>query len=92
MANKVKCSHILCSKLSKALLALERISKGESFKTVAMELSECPSRKRGGDLGYFGRGAMVKPFETAAFSLQVNEMTKEPIKTRFGYHLILRTA
>ena len=92
MANKVKCSHILCAKLSKSLLALERIRKGESFKTVAMELSECPSRKRGGDLGYFGRGAMVKPFETAAFSLQVNEMTKEPIRTKFGYHVILRTA
>ncbi len=92
MANKIRCSHILCSKLSKALLALERIREGEDFAKVAKELSECPSRKRGGDLGYFGRGVMVKPFEQAAFSLQVGEITKEPVKTGFGYHIIKRTA
>lgn len=92
MSNKIRCSHILCTKLSKALLVLERIRAGESFAKVAMELSECPSRKKGGDLGFFGRGQMVKPFEQAGFRLQVGEMTKEPVRTGFGYHVILRTA
>ncbi len=91
MANKVRASHIL-AKHSVCLQAIERINKGEKFSDVARELSECPSRKKGGDLGFFSRGQMVKPFEQAAFSLKVGEMTKEPIKTQFGWHVILRTA
>ncbi len=92
MPNKIRASHILCSKYSIAVKAIERINNGEKFADVARELSECPSRKRGGDLGYFGRGQMVKPFEKAAFALQVGEMTKEPVKTGFGWHVIKRTA
>ena len=92
MPNKIRCSHILCSKYSLAKKAIERIKGGEPFEKVAREMSECPSRKRGGDLGYFGRGQMVKPFEQAAFSLKVGEITEEPVKTGFGYHVILRTA
>ncbi|HEX6254077.1 MAG TPA: peptidylprolyl isomerase, partial [Nitrososphaera sp.] len=48
------------------------------------------SGKRGGDLGVFGRGMMVKPFEEAAFKLKKAEMTQEPVKTEFGYHIIKR--
>lgn len=92
MADKIRCSHILCEKQSKALLAMEKLNKGEPFNKVAMEMSECPSRKRGGDLGEFGRGRMVREFELAAFSLKPGEVTKEPVRTQFGYHIIKRTA
>ena len=65
----------------------EKVKKGEDFATLAKTYSEGPSGPRGGDLGYFRRGQMVKPFEDAAFSLKPNE-TSEIVETRFGYHLI----
>lgn len=70
---------------------IERLNKGESFDKLAKELSiDKGSGKRGGDLGFFGRGAMVKPFELAAFKLEKNQIS-EPVKTQFGYHIIKRT-
>jgi len=67
------------------------LNKGESFDKLAKELSiDKGSGKRGGDLGFFGRGAMVKPFELAAFKLEKNQIS-EPVKTQFGYHIIKRT-
>ena len=90
MADKIKCSHILVKKQSEALAILERIKKGEKFGKLAKELSiDSGSAKRDGSLGYFGRGMMVKPFEVAAFNLQVGGIS-EPIKTEFGYHIIKR--
>ena len=90
MVNKIKCSHILVQKQSEALALLERLKKGESFAKLAQELSiDKGSGKRGGDLGYFGRGMMVKPFEDAAFKLEKGQMS-DPIKTEFGYHIIKR--
>ncbi|MEJ2731201.1 MAG: peptidylprolyl isomerase [Deltaproteobacteria bacterium] len=65
----------------------QKVKKGEDFETLAKTYSEGPSGPRGGDLGYFKRGQMVKPFEDAAFSLKPNE-TSEIVETRFGYHLI----
>lgn len=92
MADKIKCSHILVKKQSEALSILERIKKGESFDKLAKELSiDKGSGKRGGDLGFFGRGVMVKPFEAASFVLEKNQIS-EPVKTEFGYHLIKRIA
>lgn len=89
---KIKCTHILVEKQSQALAILERLKNGEKFAEIAKELSiDRGSGKRGGDLGYFGRGAMVKPFETAAFKLSVGQIS-EPIKTEFGYHIIKRLA
>ena len=61
------------------------------FEEMAKKHSTCPSRKKGGSLGEFGRGAMVKEFEKAAFALQKNQMTQIPVKTKFGYHIIKRT-
>ena len=65
----------------------QKVQKGEDFATLAKTYSEGPSGPRGGDLGYFRRDQMVKPFEAAAFSLKLNE-TSDIVETRFGYHLI----
>ncbi len=90
MGNKIKCSHILVNKQSEALAIVERLKKGEKFGKLAKELSiDTGSAKRDGSLGYFGRGKMVKPFEEAAFKLEVGAVS-EPIKSEFGYHLIKR--
>jgi peptidyl-prolyl cis-trans isomerase C len=66
----------------------QKVQKGEDFASLAKTYSEGPSGPRGGDLGYFRRGQMVKPFEDAAFSLKPNE-TSDIVETRFGYHLIM---
>lgn len=91
MADKIKCYHILVKKQSEALAILERLKKGEGFSNLAKELSiDKGSGKKGGDLGSFGKGVMVKPFEEAAFKLNKGETTTEPVKTEFGYHIIKR--
>jgi peptidyl-prolyl cis-trans isomerase C len=91
MADKIKCSHILVKKQKEANEVLERLKKGESFVNLAKELSiDKGSAKRGGDLGSFGRGMMVKPFEETAFKLKKGEISSEPVKTEFGYHIIKR--
>lgn len=90
MSDKIKCSHILVKKQSEALEILTKINGGEKFGKLARELSiDSGSAKRDGSLGYFGRGMMVKPFEEAAFKLQIGQVS-EPIKTEFGYHIIKR--
>ena len=89
---KIAASHILVDKNSQALKILEELNTGTKFEDLAKKYSTCPSGKRGGALGKFGRGQMVKPFENAAFELKVGETTKEPVKTQFGYHIIKRTA
>lgn len=68
----------------------ERIQAGETtFTQAAVDYSDCPSGQDGGMLGEFGRGAMVPPFEEAAFALPVGGMSGV-VETQFGYHLILR--
>ena len=90
MGNKIKCSHILVEKQSEALAIMERLKSGEKFGKLAKELStDTGSAKRDGNLGYFTKGMMVKPFEEAAFKLQIGE-TSEPVKSEFGYHIIKR--
>jgi len=90
MANKIKCSHILVKKQSEALAIQERLRQGEKFGKLAKEISIDPgSAKRDGSLGYFGRGAMVKPFEEIAFKLQIGEVS-DLVKSEFGYHIIKR--
>ncbi|MGC8710071.1 MAG: peptidylprolyl isomerase [Candidatus Micrarchaeia archaeon] len=91
MSNKIRCAHILVEKESKAKEALEKLKSGESFSKVAAEYSIDGSRKRGGDLGYFARGVMVKEFEDASFALKPGEISGI-VKTRFGYHIIKRLA
>lgn len=91
MAKKIKASHILVEKQSQALRVLEELQSGVDFKDLARKYSTCPSGKRGGDLGFFGRGQMVKAFETSAWGLNVNEVS-DPVRTEFGYHIIKKTA
>ena len=90
MPVKIKCSHILVETQSESLEILEKIKLGEKFGKLAKELSiDKGSGKKDGNLGYFTKGMMVKPFEDAAFKLQIGEIS-EPIKTEFGYHIIKR--
>ncbi|MDR0318753.1 MAG: peptidylprolyl isomerase [Nitrososphaerota archaeon] len=89
MSSKVHCAHILVKTLTEAQSIKARIDKGENFSEIAKQVSLCPSGKKGGDLGSFGRGQMVKPFETAAFQLEKGQIS-DPVKTEFGYHLIKR--
>jgi peptidyl-prolyl cis-trans isomerase C len=96
---QVRARHILIkvepgteeSKKSKAHKKLEEVQKklrkGGDFEALAKEYSEGPSNVKGGDLGYFRKGQMVKPFEEAAFSLPPDKVS-DIVETRFGYHLI----
>lgn len=83
----VKASHILVDSKEEADSIKSKIDNGASFESMASRYSKCPSGKDGGDLGYFEKGQMVKPFEQAAFSLPVGEVSN-PVKTQFGWHLI----
>lgn len=83
----VKAEHILVDTEEEALALKKRIENGESFEELARAYSKCPSKEKGGSLGFFGRGQMAKEFEDAAFSLPVGQVS-EPIKTQFGWHLI----
>ncbi|MDO9514904.1 MAG: peptidylprolyl isomerase [Syntrophales bacterium] len=96
---KVQARHILIKvepegDEAKKAVALKEITKiqgelkkGGDFATLAKKYSQCPSSAEGGDLGYFARGQMVKPFEDAAFSLKKGEISGI-VETNFGYHLI----
>lgn len=90
MTTEVKASHILVDTEQEAIKLKEEILSGKDFEDVAAEHSNCPSGARGGDLGFFGRGQMVKEFENAAFDLKVGELS-DPVRTNFGWHLILVT-
>jgi peptidyl-prolyl cis-trans isomerase D len=71
----------------KALSLLKRLKDGEDFAALAKKYSQDPAASKGGDLGYFTRGQMVKPFEELAFSLKKGEFGG-PVKTQFGWHII----
>ena len=85
----VNASHILVDTEELALEIYGKISAGEmSFEDAAKEYSSCPSKENGGSLGDFTRGQMVPEFDSAVFAMEVGEITKTPVKTQFGYHLI----
>jgi len=88
---QVRASHILVETLAEAVNLQEQIRAGGDFASLAQQHSKCPSGRSGGDLGPFGRGQMVKPFEDAAFDNPVGKLVG-PVQTQFGYHLIVRTA
>lgn len=90
MSTMVKASHILVKTEDEALKLKQEIKDAKDFAKVAKEVSLCPSGSNGGDLGYFGKGQMVKPFEDACFSMNVGDVS-DPVQTQFGYHLIMLT-
>jgi len=87
MPNKVNASHILLKTEGEAFVALSEIRHGKSFEQVAKEKSLCPSKKRGGSLGWFTKGKMVPEFERPCFTGKKGDLLG-PIKTQFGWHLI----
>lgn len=88
--SKIRAAHILVENHSQALKIIKALEEGASFSELARRNSNCPSGKKGGNLGKFSRGQMVREFEKAAFSLKKGEFTKTPVKTQFGYHVIKR--
>ena len=83
----VCANHILVPTEMDAIKLKSQIKNFDDFKYYARIYSTCPSGRQGGDLGCFGKGMMVKPFEDAAFNGEIGEVS-DPIKTQFGYHLI----
>ena len=105
MSDQIRASHILINHadapqantelsaedaMAQIVKLKEEIEAGTPFEQVAGEHSDCPSSRQGGDLGSFGRGAMVPEFDQAAFDLEVGAIS-EVIETVFGYHIICRT-
>jgi parvulin-like peptidyl-prolyl isomerase len=105
MPNAVRASHILLmyqgssrstATRSKAeaqtqIQALKaQLASGADFAELARTHSDCPSGRKGGDLGSFGRGQMVRAFEDSAFGMEVGQVS-DVVETDFGYHLITRT-
>uniref|UniRef100_A0A8C5LHZ7 Peptidyl-prolyl cis-trans isomerase n=1 Tax=Jaculus jaculus TaxID=51337 RepID=A0A8C5LHZ7_JACJA len=87
--NAVKVRHILCEKHGKTMEAMEKLKSGMRFSEYSDK-----ARQMGGDLGWMTRGSMVGPFQEAAFALPVSGMDKPvftdpPVKTKFGYHIIM---
>ena len=88
---KIRCSHILVKDAATANKVLGELNAGADFAALAKAHSNCPSKANGGDLGKFGKGQMVGEFEKAAYALQIGD-TSGLVLTKFGYHIIQRTA
>ena len=88
---QVRARHILVDSLEIAQELINQINEGADFGSLAQQHSKCPSGQNGGDLGTFGRGMMVQPFEDISFGLDVGGISA-PVQTQFGYHVINRTA
>ena len=87
MVKKVNASHILVKTEEEAREISYDVTHGKNFEEVAKERSLCPSGKKGGNLGWFGRNQMVKEFEDACFNAKKGDIIG-PVKTQFGYHVI----
>jgi len=88
----IRASHILVATEEEARALIREINQGADFAELAREHSFCASASNGGDLGFFGRGAMVPTFDAAVFALELDEMTTEPVSSDWGYHIIIKTA
>jgi parvulin-like peptidyl-prolyl isomerase len=87
---KIKASHILVEKYTRAQEIYEYLQSGENFESLAQNYSICSSKKKGGNLGEFAKGDMVSEFWNACTQLKVGQISS-PIKSKFGYHIIKRT-
>lgn len=87
-AEELNAQHILVDSADKGKEVIEKMNKGAKFEAMVAEYSKDKGAKNDGDLGYFKQGDMVKEFSDAAFAMKKGEMSKEPVKTQFGYHVI----
>ncbi len=87
--DEIKARHILLSSERDARAVIRELEGGADFQKQARDKSVGPSRESGGDLGYFRRSQMVAEFSEAAFAMAPGEFSKAPVKTRFGWHVIL---
>lgn len=85
---EANASHILVKNNEEAKAIIKKINNKSKFSELAKTHSTGPSGKNGGNLGWFGPGQMVKEFEQATFSLEKGEISQEPVKTKFGFHII----
>jgi peptidyl-prolyl cis-trans isomerase C len=85
--SKATARHILVNSEDECESLKQKIEGGVDFEEVAKEHSTCPSGRKGGDLGEFGPGQMVKEFDEVVFSGELNTV-HGPVKTQFGYHLL----
>ncbi|MGM0623063.1 MAG: foldase protein PrsA [Campylobacterota bacterium] len=92
-SEQVRARHILVESEKEAKKYIDQLQKSSDvksdFQKLAQQHSTCPSAQQGGDLGFFGQGQMVPEFESEVFDLEVGEFTDVPVKTEFGYHVIL---
>lgn len=86
---KLRAAHILVAQEYEAKDLERKLKEGKSFEELAQDFSLCPSGKRGGDLGEFGKGMMVEKFEAALLKLKEGEISGV-VRTQFGFHLIQR--
>ena len=87
--NEIKAAEEEALKVAKEVI--KKLDSGEKFEDLAKTYSKDGSGQNGGALGRFGHGDMVEEFEQAAYKLEVGKYTKEPVKTKYGYHIILKT-
>ena len=85
-----RASQILVKDQAAAERIYERVKRGESFESLARQYSTCPSKSKGGDLGWFSEGQMVAPFENAVRRMGTGSISR-PVRTQFGYHVIKKT-
>ena len=86
---EIRARHILLKTEEEAKAVIAELDQGADFAELAKEKSTGPSGKEGGDLGFFDKGRMVPEFEQAAFALEKGAYTKEPVKTQFGWHVVI---
>lgn len=85
---EINARHILVKEKKDAEAIIKQLAGGADFAKIAKEKSIGPSKVKGGDLGWFSKGQMVKAFDEAVFKLEKGKVSKEPVKTRFGWHVI----
>ncbi len=85
-----RASHILVKNRTQATKILDQLKQGGSFASLARQYSTCPSKSKGGDLGWFGPGQMVPPFEAAVKRMGHGSLSGV-VQTQFGFHIIKKT-
>ena len=85
---EVRARHILVKTEDEAKAVIKELGEGKDFAELAKVKSTDPNKSDGGDLGYFKKGMMVPEFETAVFAMNKGDVSKEPVKTQFGFHVI----